>query len=128
MNGIPILEADPTVGGGFKVLNHLNFAINRDETRFLIGPNGAGKTTLLDIITGKTKAANGKVMLDRSNITRWSEHRRVHLGIARKFQTPSIFSSLTVYETRHVFWTVTTSKHQGIQKTKFEIWMVGCKA
>ncbi|MBZ0293703.1 MAG: urea ABC transporter ATP-binding protein UrtD [Anaerolineae bacterium] len=84
---------------GFKVLDDLNFSVKRGEFRFLIGPNGAGKTTLLDIITGKTKASKGKVMFDnRYDVSRWSEHRLVRQGVARKFQTPSVFGSLSVYE------------------------------
>lgn len=84
---------------GFVVLDDLNLAINRGELRFLIGPNGAGKTTLLDIITGKTKPSTGTVIFDETiNISRWPEHKIVQYGIGRKFQTPSIFSSLTVFE------------------------------
>jgi urea transport system ATP-binding protein len=71
--------------------------------RFLIGPNGAGKTTLLDIITGKTRPTRGQVIFDNGrtqiDIRKQAEHKLVQLGIGRKFQTPSIFASLTVYQT-----------------------------
>jgi urea transport system ATP-binding protein len=84
---------------GFKVLNNLDFSMNYGELRFLIGPNGAGKTTLLDIVTGKTTPSSGKIVFDHhDNIQRVVEHKRVKYGIGRKFQTPSIFASLTVYE------------------------------
>ncbi len=84
---------------GFVVLNDMNFSMNRGELRFLIGPNGAGKTTLLDIITSKTKPTSGRVMFDETiDISRASEHQIAQYGIGRKFQTPSIFGSLTVYE------------------------------
>jgi urea transport system ATP-binding protein len=84
---------------GFKVLDNLTFSMDTGELRFLIGPNGAGKTTLLDIVTGKTRAASGRVVYDGSeDITRRQEHHRVRLGISRKFQTPSIFGSLSVLE------------------------------
>lgn len=87
----------------FTVLNDLDFSINHGELRFLIGPNGAGKTTLLDIITSKTKPDKGKIVFnDKLNVTNWIEHRLVRHGIARKFQTPSIFSSLTVKENLEV--------------------------
>ncbi len=83
----------------FKVLDNLDFSMNYGEVRFLIGPNGAGKTTLLDIITRKTNASSGKVIYDEKfDVTHWPEHKLVQHGIARKFQTPSLFSSLTVYE------------------------------
>lgn len=84
---------------GFKVLDSLDFSINYGELRFLIGPNGAGKTTLLDIITGKTRPTNGKIAFDKhNNVNRVPEQNRVHYGIGRKFQTPSIFSSLSVFQ------------------------------
>ena len=84
---------------GFKVLDNMTFSINYGELRFLIGPNGAGKTTLLDIITGKTRPSSGQVIFDGTIATRrLSEHKLVQHGIGRKFQTPTVFSSLTVYE------------------------------
>lgn len=84
---------------GFKALDGLDFSMRPGELRFLIGPNGAGKTTLLDIITGKTKPQQGRVMYEGDiDLRRWAEHRRVQGGIGRKFQTPTVFSSLTVYE------------------------------
>jgi urea transport system ATP-binding protein len=84
---------------GFKVLDNLDFSIEYGELRFLIGPNGAGKTTLLDIITGKTMPESGKVVFDQhDNIQRVPEYKRVKYGIGRKFQTPSIFGSLSVLE------------------------------
>lgn len=82
---------------GFKVLDNLSFSMNYGELRFLIGPNGAGKTTLLDIITGKARPSSGKVVYDEAHqIGKWHEHHRVRHGISRKFQTPSVFNSLTV--------------------------------
>ncbi|MBZ0283260.1 MAG: urea ABC transporter ATP-binding protein UrtD [Anaerolineae bacterium] len=84
---------------GFKVLDNLSFSIAYDELRFLIGPNGAGKSTLLDIMTAKTRPDKGTVIFDEHiNVPRVSEHRLVRHGIGRKFQTPTIFSSLSVFE------------------------------
>ncbi len=85
---------------GFKVLDGLDFSIEKGELRFLIGPNGAGKTTLLDIITGKTRPDSGRVLFQGNlDVTRQPEHKLVRLGISRKFQTPTIFASLSVFET-----------------------------
>lgn len=84
---------------GFKVLDDLNFSIDYGELRFLIGPNGAGKSTLLDIMTGKTRPDKGKVTFDgKVNVTRTSDYQLVRDGIGRKFQTPTVFSSLTVFD------------------------------
>ncbi|SFT28546.1 urea ABC transporter ATP-binding protein UrtD [Paenibacillus sp. BC26] len=84
---------------GFKAVQGMNFSLTRGELRFLIGPNGAGKTTMLDVICGKVKPEGGKVLFSGSvDITRKKEHQIAELGIGRKFQTPSIFASLTVME------------------------------
>jgi urea transport system ATP-binding protein len=84
---------------GFKALNELNFSMQRGELRFVIGPNGAGKTTLLDVMTGKTRPQLGTVTFDqRINVLRSAEHELVRQGIGRKFQTPTVFAPLTVYE------------------------------
>ncbi|QHW35129.1 urea ABC transporter ATP-binding protein UrtD [Paenibacillus rhizovicinus] len=85
---------------GFKAVQGMNLTLVKGELRFLIGPNGAGKTTMLDVICGKTKPASGKVTFGGGSvdITRKKEHQIAELGIGRKFQTPSIFASLTVSE------------------------------
>jgi urea transport system ATP-binding protein len=84
---------------GFTVLNELNLHIEEGELRFLIGPNGAGKTTLMDMICGKVKPVSGTALYDgKIDITKQGEHMLVRHGIARKFQTPAIYRSLTSYE------------------------------
>jgi urea transport system ATP-binding protein len=84
---------------GFKALRNLNFSLQYGELRFLIGPNGAGKTTLLDVICGKVKPSQGQVFFkDTIDLTKHQEHQIAQFGIGRKFQTPSVFSTLTVFE------------------------------
>ena len=84
---------------GFKALDGLDFSIKKGELRFVIGPNGAGKTTLLDVVTGKTRPASGKILFNGGvDVAHEMEHTLVRKGLGRKFQTPSIFASLTVYE------------------------------
>jgi urea transport system ATP-binding protein len=84
---------------GFKALDGLDFSIKKGELRFVIGPNGAGKTTLLDVVTGKTRPASGKVLFNGSvDVAHEMEHTLVRKGLGRKFQTPSVFASLSVYE------------------------------
>jgi urea transport system ATP-binding protein len=96
----PLLELrDITVDfDGFRALDGVDLAVAPNELRFLIGPNGAGKTTLVDVITGLTRATSGDVLFAGSSISRMKEHQRVHLGIGRSFQTPTVFESLTVLE------------------------------
>src|SRR5579885_292457 len=84
---------------GFKALNNLNFIVDRGELRVVIGPNGAGKTTLLDVICGRVRPAEGRVIFgEMTDIGSLPEHEIARLGIGRKFQTPSIFKNLTVFE------------------------------
>lgn len=83
---------------GFYALQGADLKVYPHEVRFLIGPNGAGKTTLLDVICGKTRASSGKVLFYSHDITHMPEHKIVQLGISRKFQSPSIFHQLTVWE------------------------------
>jgi urea transport system ATP-binding protein len=91
---------DVTVSfAGFKALDGLNFTMQQGELRFIIGPNGAGKTTLLDVLTGKVRPIQGSVHFGKNiNVLNTSENRLVQAGIARKFQTATIFNSLTVFE------------------------------
>jgi urea transport system ATP-binding protein len=84
---------------GFTVLDDLSLKVSPGELRFLIGPNGAGKTTLLDMLTGKVRPISGSAIYDGDvDITKETEHTLVRMGIGRKFQTPSIYRSLTCYQ------------------------------
>lgn len=106
---------------GFRVLDDLSLVLGKGELRFLIGPNGAGKTTIMDVISGKIRAQSGRVMFDQASavpgqaapetieihgeirfegleLTRMREDQIVDSGIGRKFQTPSVFGSLSCFE------------------------------
>ena len=83
---------------GLTVLDSLSLALARGETRFIIGPNGAGKTTLLDVITGRTRPHAGTVRFEGHDLARRQEHDIARLGIGRKFQTPTVFPSLSALE------------------------------
>jgi len=83
---------------GFKAVDDLTLYIDKGELRVIIGPNGAGKTTVLDLISGKTKATAGSIKYKNIELTRMREHEIVRKGVIRKFQTPSIYDNLTVFE------------------------------
>jgi urea transport system ATP-binding protein len=83
---------------GFKAVDGLNFYVEKDELRCVIGPNGAGKTTLLDMICGKTKPTSGTIKFKRQQLQDMIEYQITRLGVGRKFQTPSVYEDLTVFE------------------------------
>jgi urea transport system ATP-binding protein len=84
---------------GFKALNNLSLIVESGELRTIIGPNGAGKTTMMDVVTGKTWPDTGTVLFKgKHDLTRLDEARIANLGIGRKFQKPTVFDSLTVFE------------------------------
>lgn len=88
---------------GFQALTDVNVNVKRHNIHFFIGPNGAGKTTLLDIICAKTKPTEGNVTFypegkDKIRLTGMKEYKIVKEGVGRKFQVPSVFINLTVFE------------------------------
>lgn len=85
---------------GFRAINNLSFRIGNAELRAVIGPNGAGKTTFMDIITGKTRPDQGRVIWGEKSVSllRLSEAAIAQAGIGRKFQKPTVFEDQTVQE------------------------------
>jgi len=84
---------------GFRAINGLSLDIAPGELRCVIGPNGAGKTTMMDIITGKTRPDRGTVFFGSTiDLLRHREADIAQLGIGRKFQKPTVFEQLTVFE------------------------------
>ncbi|WP_212524835.1 urea ABC transporter ATP-binding protein UrtD [Actibacterium sp. MT2.3-13A] len=85
--------------GDFVAIPNLSFLVNFGEVHGVIGPNGAGKTTLLDAITGKTRPAEGRILLNRTtDLLALDEPERALAGVGRKFQKPSVFEALSVRE------------------------------
>jgi urea transport system ATP-binding protein len=84
---------------GFKAINKLSLDIAPGELRCIIGPNGAGKTTMMDIITGKTRPDEGQVFFGSTiDLLRYKESEIAQMGIGRKFQKPTVFEQLSVFE------------------------------
>ena len=84
---------------GFRALTDLSLQIGVGELRCVIGPNGAGKTTLMDVITGKTRPDSGQVIYDQdTDLRQLSPVEIARAGIGRKFQKPTVFEALTVFE------------------------------
>jgi urea transport system ATP-binding protein len=83
---------------GFKAVDDLSFYVEPNECRVIIGPNGAGKTTVLDLICGRTQATEGSVEFKGKELLKMREDQIVHAGVGRKFQTPSVYEDLSVFE------------------------------
>ena len=99
-HGVALYLDDVTVSfDGFKALNALSLMIRVGELRAIIGPNGAGKTTMMDVITGKTRPDAGLVSFGQNiNLLRLRENQIAEAGIGRKFQKPTVFERLSVFE------------------------------
>ena len=99
-HGVALYLDDVTVSfDGFKALNALSLMIKVGELRAIIGPNGAGKTTMMDVITGKTRPDAGMVSFGQNiDLLRLRENQIAEAGIGRKFQKPTVFEQLNVFE------------------------------
>ncbi len=101
---------------GFKAINGLSLDIAPGELRCIIGPNGAGKTTMMDIITGKTRPDEGRVFFGSTiDLLRYNEPQIAQLGIGRKFQKPTVFEQLSVFENLEL----ALKTHKGVTSSLF---------
>jgi urea transport system ATP-binding protein len=85
---------------GFRAINNLSISIPETGLRAIIGPNGAGKTTFMDIVTGKTKPDEGRVIWGEKSVSLLglSESAIAQAGIGRKFQKPTVFEAQSVHD------------------------------
>ena len=99
-HGVALYLDDISVSfDGFKALNNLSLAVDVGELRCIIGPNGAGKTTMMDVITGKTRPDSGHAHFGSNiDLLRLREPQIVRAGICRKFQKPTVYEELSVFE------------------------------
>ncbi len=84
--------------GGFVALAGVDLAVGAGERLGLIGPNGSGKTTLISCVSGSLFNDAGTITFGGQEVSRLSPHQRTRLGIARSFQIPRPFASMTVLE------------------------------
>jgi ABC-type uncharacterized transport system ATPase subunit len=84
--------------GGLAAVDGLTLDVHPDATHCIIGPNGAGKSTFFDLVTNSQSPSSGDVYLFGERITGLSPYRCAALGIARKFQAPTLFPELTAAE------------------------------
>jgi branched-chain amino acid transport system ATP-binding protein len=88
--------------GGFVALESIDLDVAQGERLGLIGPNGSGKSTLVNCISGTLRNETGTVQFDNRKMDGLPPHQRTRLGLARSFQLPKPFHSMTVAENLHV--------------------------
>ena len=84
--------------GGFTALSDVTLSVRAGERLGIIGPNGSGKTTLINCIAGALRSDSGSIGFKGADVTRLATHRRTRLGMARSFQVPRPFASMTLAE------------------------------
>ena len=100
--------------GGFVALDGINLSVAPGERLGLIGPNGSGKSTLVNCICGTLHNETGKVQFDGRNVNGMPTHARTHLGMARSFQLPRPFPSMSVAENIRIPLLYTVATRSGI--------------
>ena len=100
MNGELLLDARAVTKtfGGFTALDSVDLHVNKGERFGLIGPNGSGKTTMINCISGALANDGGEIVFEGRTLDGMKPHQRTRLGIARSFQIPKPFASMTVLE------------------------------
>ena len=84
--------------GGAKILDGITLDVKPNETLGIIGPNGAGKTSFFNLLSGIRKPSRGQIFVGSNDVTDLEPHQRARAGIARTFQTSSVFVNLTCLE------------------------------
>jgi urea transport system ATP-binding protein len=113
---------------GFKALDALTLRVGKGELRCIIGPNGAGKTTMMDVITGKTRPDHGTARFRREiDLLELTEPEIAQAGIGRKFQKPTVFEHLTVFENLELalaghksFWRTLVARLTSAQRVRID--------
>jgi branched-chain amino acid transport system ATP-binding protein len=103
--------------GGFVALDGINLEVAPGERLGLIGPNGSGKSTLVNCICGTLQNETGTVTFDGRSIDGAPAHKRTHLGLARSFQLPRPFASMTVADNIRVPLLYTVRHRSGLVRS-----------
>jgi branched-chain amino acid transport system ATP-binding protein len=102
--------------GGLKALTEINLNIEKGKVHAIIGPNGAGKSTLLNVIIGLLEPDTGEVLFDNKDVIGKQPHEINQMGLVRVFQTPEIFTELSLLENVMI---PALAKRDGSFKLKF---------
>lgn len=106
--------------GGAKILEGINLQVNENEILGIIGPNGAGKTSLFNLLSGLRAPTRGAIRLHGRDITSLSPAQRARAGIARTFQTSSVFANLTVLENVRIAAHAATKNSMSLMRNAYK--------
>ena len=106
--------------GGAKILDGISLSVYQNETLGIIGPNGAGKTSFFNLLSGIRTPTRGQIYIGELNVTEMSPHDRAKTGIARTFQTSSVFVNLTCLENVRIAAQAANGKSMNLTKNAYK--------
>ena len=106
--------------GGAKILDGITLSVNKNETLGIIGPNGAGKTSLFNLLSGVRKPTRGEIFIGDLNVTNLKPYERANVGLARTFQTSSVFVNLTCLENVRIAAQAANGKSMNLTKNAYK--------
>ena len=106
--------------GGAKILDGITLSVNKNETLGIIGPNGAGKTSLFNLLSGVRNPTRGEIFIGDLNVTNLKPYERANVGLARTFQTSSIFMNLTCLENVRIAAQAANGKSMNLTKNAYK--------
>jgi branched-chain amino acid transport system ATP-binding protein len=114
--------------GGAKILDGISLSVYQNETLGIIGPNGAGKTSFFNLLSGIRKPSRGQIFIGDQNVTELAPHERAKAGIARTFQTSSVFVNLTCLENVRIAAQSAHGKSMNLTKNAYKFTEVVAQA
>ena len=106
--------------GGAKILDGISLEVAPNETLGIIGPNGAGKTSFFNLLSGIRKPSRGQIFVGSTDVTDLEPHERARAGIARTFQTSSVFINLTCLENVRIAAQAANGKSMNLLKNAYK--------
>jgi len=106
--------------GGAKILDGITLEVAHNETLGIIGPNGAGKTSLFNLLSGIRKPSRGQIFVGSEDVTNLEPHERAKAGIARTFQTSSVFVNLTCLENVRIAAQAANGKSMNLTRNAYK--------
>lgn len=114
--------------GGAKILDGISLSVLNNETLGIIGPNGAGKTSLFNLLSAIRKPTRGQIFIGEHDVTDMAPHERANAGIARTFQTSSVFVNLTCLENVRIAAQASNGQSMNLTKNAYKFTEVVAQA